>query len=64
LLEEMTEEWRGFRKGCSSLTAKFTVEQTNGKSKEYNSLLFLLFVDFKKAYNNVTRDILWEMVEK
>lgn len=26
-------------------------------------LLFLSFVDYEKAYDNVTRDILWKMVE-
>jgi len=25
--------------------------------------LFLLFIDYKKAYNNVNRDKLWEMMD-
>ena len=61
----MTEEECGFRKECTriSLDVTFTVQQTIGKIKEYNLLLFLLFVDYEKAYDNVTRDILWKMVE-
>lgn len=31
--------------------------------KKYDLLLFLLFVHYAKAYENVTRDILWKMVE-
>jgi hypothetical protein len=59
----MTEKWCSFRKGCSSLHATFTVQRTSGKRKEYNLLLFLIFVHYKKAYDNVIRDILWEIVE-
>jgi hypothetical protein len=44
----MTQEECGFRKGCSSLDAASTVQQTVGKRKEYNLLLFLLFVDYEK----------------
>jgi len=31
------------------------------KRKEHNLPLFLLFVDYEKAYDNVNRDKLWEM---
>jgi len=39
------------------------VQQIIGKRKEHNSPLFLLFIDYEKAYNNVNRDKLWEMID-
>ena len=35
----------------------------NGKRKEHNLPLFLLFIDYEKAYDNVNRDKLWEMMD-
>ena len=34
------------------------------KRKEHNLPLFLLFIDYKKAYDNVNRDKLWEMMDE
>ena len=64
LEEETVEEQCGFRKGRSCTNAKFTVQQIIEKRKEHNLPLFFLFirVDYKKAYNNVNRDKLWEMM--
>ena len=33
------------------------------KRKENNLPLFFLFIDYKKAYDNVNRDKLWEMMD-
>ena len=35
----------------------------NGKKKEHNLPLFLLFIDYKKAYDNMNRDKLWEIMD-
>jgi len=35
----------------------------NLKKKEHNLPLFLLFIDYKKAYDNMNRDKLWEMID-
>jgi len=59
----MVEEQCGFRKGRSYADAIFTVQQIMEKRKEHNLPLFLLFIDYKKAYDNVNRDKLWEMME-
>jgi hypothetical protein len=58
----MVEEQRGFRKGRSCIDAIFTVQQIIEKRKEHNLPLFLLFMDYEKAYN-ANRDKLWEMME-
>ena len=61
--EEMVEEQCGFRKGRSCTDAIFTVQQIIDKRKEHNLPLFLLFVDYEKAYDNANRDKLWEIMD-
>jgi len=60
--EEMVEEQCGFRKGRSCTNAIFTVQQIVEKRKEHHLPLFLLFIDYEKAYDNVNRDKLWEIM--
>jgi len=52
----MIEEQRGFRKGHTCTDAIFTVQLIIEKRKENNLLLFLLFIDYEKAYDNVNRE--------
>jgi len=59
----MVEEQCGFRKGRSYTDAIFTVQQIMVKRKEHNLPLFLLFIAYEKAYDNVDRDKLWEMMD-
>ena len=59
----MVEEQCGFRKGRSCTHAIFTVKQVIEKRKEHNLPLFLLFIDYEKAYDNVNRDKLWELMD-
>jgi len=63
LEEEMVEKQCGFRMGRSCTDAIFTVQQIMEKRKEHNLPLFLLFIDCEKAYDNVNRDKLWEMMD-
>jgi hypothetical protein len=62
--EEMEEEQCGFRKGHSCVDAIFTAQHIIEKRKEHNLPLFLLFVDYEKAYNNVNRDMLWKIMQE
>ena len=59
----MVEEQCGFRKGSSCTNAIFMVQQIIEKRKEHNLPLFLLFIDYEKAYDNVNIDKLWEMMD-
>ena len=59
----MVEEVCGFRKGRTCTDAIFTVQQIIEKRKEHNLKLFLLLIDYEKAYDNVNRNKLWEMME-
>ena len=63
LEDEMEEEKCGFRKGRICTDAMFTVQQIIEKRKEHNLPLFLLFIDYEKAYDNVNRDKLWEAMD-
>jgi hypothetical protein len=63
LENEMEEELCGFRKGHSCTNAIFTIQQIIEKIKEHNLPLFLLFIDYKKTYNNVNRDKLWDVMD-
>jgi hypothetical protein len=60
----MEEEQCGFRKGRSCVDAMFTAQQITEKRTEHNLLLFLLFIDYKKSYNNLNRDMLWQVLEE
>jgi hypothetical protein len=60
----MEEEQCSFRKGCSCVDAIFTAQQIIVKRKEHNLPLFLLFIDYEKAYDNVNRDKLWKAMEE
>ena len=59
----MVEKQCSFRKGRSCTDATFTVQQIIEKRKENNLQLFFLFIDYEKAYDNVNRDKLWEMMD-
>jgi len=51
----MIEEQCGFRKRRSCTDAIFTVQQIMEKKKEHNLPLFLLVIDYEKAYDNLNR---------
>ena len=63
MADEIVEEQCGFRKGRSCTDAIFAVQKIIEKRKEYNLPLFLLFIDYEKAYDNVKRDKLWEIMD-
>ena len=42
----------------------FVAQQLVEKSREHETLLFVLFVDLKKAYESVPRCTLWQVLEK
>jgi retron-type reverse transcriptase len=59
----MVEGQCGFRKGRSCTDVIFRVQQIIEKTNEHNLPLFLVFIDYEKAYDNVNRDKLWKMME-
>ena len=61
--DEMIDEECGFRNGRICTNAIFMVQQIIEKRKEHNLPLFLLFLDYEEAYDNVNRDELSEMMD-
>ena len=62
---KLVEEQGGFRKGRSAVDHIFVmismVEKPPAKSK---GKLYVAFVDFRKAYDSVNRNILWDVLRK
>ena len=54
----------GFRRGQGCSDMIFVARQLVEKAREHNSLLFVLFVDLKKAFDSVPYDALWQVLER
>lgn len=52
-------EQAGFRRKYSTMDHIFTLNQLIEKTKEYDLKLFLLFIDFQKAFDTVDNKYLW-----
>jgi hypothetical protein len=58
------EEQCGFRKGRSTMDAIFTLKQIIEKRREFSLPTFVLFIDYEKAYENLNREKLWQILKK
>ncbi|KAF0748721.1 Uncharacterized protein FWK35_00016848 [Aphis craccivora] len=52
----------GFSKGKSTIDHIHTIRQIAEKHYEYNKDLHLIFVDFKQAYDSISRNNLWKIM--
>jgi hypothetical protein len=62
--EKIEEEQFGFRKGRSCIDAIFVIKLLMEKRKEFNCPLYMLFLDYEKAYDRVNRQKLWKIFGK
>ena len=62
-LQIIAETFR-FRKGRGCVDMIFVARQPVEKACEHHDVLFILFIDLKKAYDSVPRDVLWRVLEK
>ena len=60
----LDESQNAFRKGRGCIDPVFTLKQIIEKRREYNLPLYLLFVDYEKAYDNINRQTLWEILKE
>ena len=60
----ITESQRGFRKDRGTIDIIFTDRQLQEKCQEQNVHLYMTFVDLTKAFDTVSRDGLWKIMEK
>ena len=54
----------GFRKGRGCADQIFSLCILAEKAREFNTSLYLAFVDLRKAYDSVNRDTLWKILQK
>ena len=60
----MRESQCGFHKGRGCIDQVFSLRVLAEKAGEYNTPLYLCFVDLRNAYDSVSRDALWVVLQK
>lgn len=58
------EHQAGFMAGRSTTDQIFILKEIASKYWEYNKDLYILFVDFAKAYDSISRQKMWKLMEK
>ena len=59
----LPESQCGFRANRSTIDMIFTLRQLQEKSKEQHRPLYIVFVDFSKAFDTVDRETLWKVLK-
>ena len=59
----LREEQHGFRPGRSCSDLIFILRLMVEESREWNKKLYLLFIDFEKAFDSVDQDTLWKILK-
>ncbi|KAA5771122.1 reverse transcriptase family protein, partial [Pseudomonas aeruginosa] len=54
----------GFRPGRSTIDQIFSLRQILEKTLEFNADTYHLFIDFKAAYDNISRDFLYQAMHE
>uniref|UniRef100_A0A914Q2U9 Reverse transcriptase domain-containing protein n=1 Tax=Panagrolaimus davidi TaxID=227884 RepID=A0A914Q2U9_9BILA len=57
-------EQAGFRKCYSTVDHIYSLNQVFEKCREYNMPLYVIFIDFKKAFDSVELPAIWEALER
>ena len=60
----LPESQSGFRKGRGCADMIFVARQLVEKEREHGESLYVLFVDLRKAYDLVPRQVLWKVPER
>ena len=60
--QPLRESQRGFCKGHGYIDQGFSIRVLAQKAREFNTPLYLDFVDLQKAYNSVNHDTLWRVL--
>ena len=59
---KLRQEQAGFRKGRGTVEQIFILRNIIEQSVEWNSNLYVCFVDFEKAFDSVDRETLWRIM--
>jgi len=60
--EILSEEQAGFRASRSTIDQIFTLRQLAEKYTEFSKQLYICFVDFRKAFDSIWREGLWQVL--
>ena len=60
--EKLREEQAGFRAGRSCMDQIATLRIIIEQSIEWQSSLYINFIDFEKAFNSISTDVLWRLL--
>ena len=60
---KLRKEQAGFRKGRSTIEQIFVLRNIVEQAVEWNSSLYVYFVDYEKAFDSVHRKTLWKIME-
>jgi len=60
---KLRKEHAGFRKGRSTIEQIFVLRNIVEQAVEWNSSLYVCFVDYEKAFDSVHRKTLWKIME-
>ena len=60
---KLRKEQAGFRKGRSTIEQIFVLRNIVEQAVEWNSSLYVCFVDYEKAFDSVHRKTLWKIME-
>ena len=58
----LTEAQCGFRQKRSTIDMIFSLRQIQEKAIEQNKELYVVFIDFRKAFDTVDRPLLWKVL--
>jgi sorting nexin-29 len=62
--QRLKKEQAGFRKNRACVDQINTLRIIIVQSKEWNERLYFMFIDFKKAFDSVSRDKIWKIMER
>ena len=60
----MTQNQFGFMPGRSTMEAIFLIRQLMERYREQKNDLHMVFIDLKKAYDKVARNVMWWVLKK
>lgn len=63
LLDDVSKSQCGFRSNRGTIDM-ITLRQLQEKCREQNQNIYILFVDLTKAFNTVSREVLWSILSK
>jgi hypothetical protein len=61
--KHLHEEQAGFRAGRGTMEQIFTLRNILEQCSKWNTNLYLLFIDFEKAFDSVHRETLWKILK-